>query len=451
MIPIVAIASPIGSGAIGIIRVSGHGAHQIVAQHLRSVIHKLSYRHAYYKKFYSNEEYLDDLIAVFYKGPCSYTGEDMVELSTHASPYIMQQVLSALCRSGAQQAQAGEFTRRAFIHGKLDLNQAEGIAQTIAVESKQQLIAARQLTSGRYSRHIADLRKDLIQALAYLEARIDFPDEGETSAVEMQQARSRLLAVQEQIHVLVKSYENGKVARNGLKVLLLGLPNSGKSTLLNYFLDCDRAIVSDVAGTTRDFIEESCLLDGRLVRFIDTAGIRDSNDPIEKEGIKRSLQWIDQSDLVLYLVSLDRSLAEKKADEIFLASIRTKNKLVVCTKADLAEQESLCHKSREGSDIFISSYDPRSLELLKDKICQLVDRKIEHVQDQVSVSSKRHHNILQQSYDDLVGLLQEESTHYDECLAYDIQQIVKNLDEIVGTVDHEDVLDHIFTQFCIGK
>ena len=386
-------------------------------------------------------------MVVFFNAPHSFTGEDACELFLHGSPYIVQRALSALCQKGFRLAEPGEFTRRAFLNGKMDLTSAEGIGALVSSSSRGQWIAASQLFSGRLKDAITSLRGQVIQALALLTAIIDFPDEEDVNGTQLKAVDDVVTRVRSSIVELLGTYENGDIASGGLKVALVGEPNAGKSTLLNYLLKEERSIVTDEAGTTRDFIEAPCMIKGRLVKLYDTAGIRDSDSKIERLGIKKSLEFIEKADVVIYLHPQDRSL--ETIDSALLQRVQKRRSLLVRTKSDLKSDDNL-----QRSDwLPISCQSGTGLESLKSRLMEIVDRSIEQLQDTTFITSARHQKALEDAEQELMNYMKQRNVGHslEELLAADLQRAARHLSSLVGEIGNEDVLDAVFSTFCVGK
>lgn len=444
--PIAALASGSGAAAVAVIRLSGEGTLQLLASCLSSPLPEE--RTFKLVKIVQDGDVLDAALCVAFKGPRSFTGEDSAELHCHGGPYVVRRVLELLYAIGFRAAEPGEFTRRAFLRGKLDLTAAEGIRELVEAESHQQWVAARHLASGRLKDAIETLRKTLIGALAHLEAQIDFPDEGDTSHVTLAaHVTPRVRDVQQQIERLTASYDSGRVASRGLMVTLFGEPNAGKSTLMNELLGRERAIVTPVAGTTRDYLEERCLVDGRLIRLFDMAGIRDDPDPVEAIGVEAARRLAAEADLVVFLAPADAGADAPAKIAGWEAELKPRDSLKLLTKSDLGTPAwakgwaALSCKSGAG------------LGELRKTLAQRVDRHMGGVgKEEAFVTSARHVAALghaKQSLDAFFAATQR--GEYVELLAFELQQAVRALRTIVGDVGTEDVLDEIFAQFCVGK
>ncbi|RZA19003.1 MAG: tRNA uridine-5-carboxymethylaminomethyl(34) synthesis GTPase MnmE, partial [Proteobacteria bacterium] len=397
------------------------------------------------------QETLDELMVATFVGPASFTGEDSAELFCHGGPYIVQRILQTLFAFGFRQADPGEFTRRAFLNGKMDLSSAEGIKQLVEAGTHQQWIAARQLATGSFSETIDELRSRLIGTLAFLAARIDFPDEGDTQDVALETVIHKVRQVSSQLDKLEASYQSGRIAAQGLMVAIIGQPNMGKSTLMNTLLGHDRAIVSEKAGTTRDYLEEPCRVRGRLIRLIDTAGVRETKDTIEKQGVEKAKKLAAEADLVLLLVGRDADDAAYKEMESLAHEIGESKCLLVQTKADLKATSKKLALS-EKNFVSISCLQSQGLEQLEDEIVRRVDGFVGTLDEKPFVSSARHlaaiieaKSFLDQFYEGV------ESGAYDEMLAFELQNASRALGSILGVVDVEDILDKVFHEFCVGK
>lgn len=438
--------SPNGGGAISVFRVSGPQSFEILGKITRDKCRDWRPRQAYHFPYYSEDgERLDHPLYLSFQGPNSFTGEDCFEIHCHSGPYILRSILKDLIHRGARNALPGEFSYRAYINGKMDLLEAEGIAATINAQSHQQWLIARQLTDSKLSERVKGLREDLVEALALLEARIDFPEEGDTSSVNLEDVKGRVRRIRIALKKLSTSYQNGRVASEGLKVVLAGPPNAGKSTLLNTLLGRERAIVTDIAGTTRDFIEERCLLEGRLIRLFDTAGIQESSDRVEVEGIQRSMSLLEDADLVVFLASSETSLSSFEALKTQFKGLEEKL-LKVVTKVDIS------HPSWFEAWLPISCLKDSGIDNLISYIVGKVDEFVAPLQDNVGLCNVRHRDAIEQalgSIDRFFGVFEKKV--YEEMLAFDLQECAKYLGEIIGHIDSEDILDQVFGQFCIGK
>ncbi|MCX6108718.1 MAG: tRNA uridine-5-carboxymethylaminomethyl(34) synthesis GTPase MnmE [Proteobacteria bacterium] len=449
--PIAALASGQGAGAIALIRLSGSGVHELLRRCLPTealwpdrMLRKCPLTDP------ATGSVVDDAMVVFFTGPRSYTGEDSAEIHCHGGAYIIQSVLALLYRLGCRPAEPGEFTRRAFLHGKLDLTAAEGIRELIDAQSHQQWVAARHLASGQLKLAIDSLRQTLVGALAFLEAQIDFPDEGDTAHLHLGMVRQRALAVQTEIERLAASYKSGRVASQGLMVALFGAPNAGKSTLMNSLLGRQRAIVTEHAGTTRDYLEERCLVHGRLLRLVDMAGIRapgTSIDPVEALGIEAARRLAGEADLVLFLAPADSDVDPSPQIAAWRAELQPRAYLQIATKADLHQP------SWSGPWLSLSCRSGEGLDALRQALADQVDTYVGGLnQEQAFVTSARHQAALQDALAALTRFFAADAAGaYEELLAFELQEAAKALVAIVGQVGNEDVLDRIFSEFCVGK
>ena len=449
---IIALATPPGVGAIGVIRLSGSKAIELVNGLFPSKDLSAQATHTLHVGYLKEgDSVLDEVVISLYRGPRSYTGEDVMEISCHGSPFVQQQVIDACIRRGARLAKPGEFTQRAFLQGKMDLTQAEAVADLIAANTAASQKAALHTIRGGFSENLKELRERLLKFSALIELELDFSQEDVEFAdrgafydliAEMQQATSGLL----------HSFKLGNVIRNGVTVAIVGKPNAGKSTLLNTLLNENRAIVSDIPGTTRDTIEELINIDGILFRLIDTAGIRQhTTDTIESAGIERSLAKIRQADIVLYLFDVNGDRDEvmqwkKEADEEGLRY------LLVGNKVDAGDETAIrTHYSQLEPVVFIAAKQHRHIEVLRERIVDLVLQGQVQTENTI-ITNARHYHALQQ----VAGSLSDIRSGLDnqlpgDLLALDIRRCLHYLGEITGEITNEDQLDYIFSKFCIGK
>ncbi len=448
---IVALATPPGIGAIAIIRLSGKDAFQIINRLFPSKDLSKQSSHTLHVGFIKEDEKdIDEVVVSLFKTPKSYTGEDVVEISCHGSPYVQQQVLQACIRNGARLAKAGEFTQRAFLNGKLDLTQAEAVADLIASNTSASQKTALHNIRGGFSEVLKQLRENLIQFSALIELELDFSQEDVEFA-----DRKKFYELIENAEVttkkLLQSFQLGNVIKNGVSVAIIGKPNAGKSTLLNTLLNENRAIVSEIAGTTRDTIEEIINIDGILFRLIDTAGIREhSKDVIENIGIEKSLEKMKSADVVLYIFDVN----EMTGDELTAISNEfnkaAKKFLLVGNKSDIAN--GFLNKFNSSDDvIFISAKNNTGIEGVKK---YLFDKTVnaQPLSENTIITNTRHFAALQQVQQSLTEIKDGLSNKIPgDLIALDIRHCLHYISEITGDISNEDVLDFIFSKFCIGK
>lgn len=450
--PVMALSSGVGPGAVALIRVSGQRCFDLLGSFIKlRTKASLKYRFLYLADILdvssADQELIDEAMVVVFKNPHSYTGQDTIEIHCHGGPYIVQRLLRVMRTLGVRDAEPGEFTRRAFLNGKMDLTAAEGIRELVQAQSQQQWQAARQLVQGKLSEYIEELRSSLIKAMAYLEARIDFPDEGDTRDVELQQIKTMIDGVTQRIVRLKHSYSNGRVAMEGLRVAIVGAPNAGKSTLLNALLRKDRAIVTEIAGTTRDYLEEGCLIKGRLVRLIDTAGIRETADHVEKIGVGMAKKLASEADIILGLFASDGEESERKEVEELLKAIESDKAIRVLTKMDRGIPTWV-----NQSFIPISCVESKGIEHLEDELAARVDQYVAPLKEHAFITNDRHFQAVEHALASLQKFADDFSTGmYEECLAFELQQAARALSSIIGQVDSEDILDRVFREFCVGK
>lgn len=450
---IVALATPPGVGAIGVIRLSGYKSIDIINTLYPSKdLHKQPSHTIHVGYLRENGQVLDEVVVSLYKGPKSYTGEDVIEISCHGSPFIQQQIIAACIKHGARLAKAGEFTQRAFLNGKLDLTQAEAVADLIASNTQASHKTALNNIRGGFSQSLKALREQLLSFSALIELELDFSQE-DVEFADRSQLVKLIETAKHQTTQLMQSFQLGNVIKNGVSVAIIGKPNAGKSTLLNALLNEDRAIVSDIPGTTRDTIEEVINIDGILFRLIDTAGIRDhSIDVIENFGIEKSLQKRKEADLVLYLFDVNQIDADELShisNELKLENI---NYLLVGNKIDAGNEREIKEKFSSISNIiYIAAKGHLHLEVLKESMVDLVLKDTMQTEN-VIVTNARHYHALVQVNDALNDIAEGLKNKIPgDLLALDIRRCLQYLGEITGEITNEDQLDYIFSKFCIGK
>ena len=452
---IVAISTPAGIGGVALIRVSGPESVSIVTQFTSCKV--LKPRHATFAAFNNPDgTLLDEVVITYFAAPHSYTGEDVVEIACHGSQYIQQTLLQLLLDGGARMAEPGEYTKRAFLNGKMDLSQSEAVADLIAsTNASMHRLAVSQLRGG-YAATLATLREQFVELTSLLELELDFSDEEVEFA-----DRSKLQALLEQVMMvctrLVDSFQMGNAIKNGVPVAIVGKPNVGKSTLLNALLEDNRAIVSDIPGTTRDTIEDTLTLDGVTFRFIDTAGIRHSDDVIESVGIERSYQAAQKARIILYLVD-----AREQEIEAELAAFEQqvpldgKTLLLLANKSDLLpslnSQFSILNSQFKGSQsIQICAKSGEGLLELKNKLVALVKSGAEGANTQI-VTNVRHYEALKQVLDACRQVRESMSQGIPaDLIIIDLREALYHLGAITGQVTSDEILGSIFSRFCIGK
>ena len=445
---IVALATAPGVAAIGVIRISGKNTFEVVNQLFRSKDLKALPSHTIVLGVLKDdEESIDEVLLSIFKGPKSYTGEDTIEISCHGSPYIQQQIIHACIKNGARLARAGEFTQRAFLNGKLDLTQAESVADLIASNTKAAQKAALHNVRGGFSNQLKDMREQLIKFAALMELELDFATEDVEFA-----DRSTFYKLIEEIGAVVKglmeSFKLGNVIKNGVTVAIIGKPNAGKSTLLNCLLNEERAIVSEIAGTTRDTIEETLNINGVLFRLMDTAGIRaESEDVIENIGIERSIEKMHSADIVIYIFDVEATTEGEILQQQMLFEEKGINYFFVANKCDLEGTK----KWNFDDFIRIEAKHKIGISALRNR---LYDRTVAEVgmAEATIITNARHMQSLVKMSESIT-LIKDgmENKIPTDLLAIEIRTALFHLGEITGEVTNEDKLDYIFSKFCIGK
>lgn len=449
---IVALATPPGLGAIGMIRISGKQAFPVMNSLFTSKDLEAQASHTLHVGYLKDgDNALDEVVLSLFKGPKSYTGEDTIEISTHGSPFIIEKVIQAINDRGVRMAKPGEFTQRAFLNGKLDLAQAESVADLIASNTEASRRTALNNMRGGFSSALHQLREELVKFSALIELELDFSQE-DVAFADRDQLVRLIQLLSSSTNQLLQSFQLGNAIKNGVQVAIIGKPNAGKSTLLNTLLNENRAIVSEIAGTTRDTIEEVLNIDGILFRLIDTAGIREhSTDSIETIGIEKSFEKMRAADLVLYLFDQnDLSLDELKEMVAVFDKERIKY-LLIANKSDAAEPASVAAFSQVPGILFISAKQRQGIDALKKAlVAKAVNGDLNA--EATIVTNARHHDALKQ----LAASLQDVADGLDmhitgDLLALDIRQCLHYLGLITGEITNEDQLDFIFSKFCIGK
>jgi tRNA modification GTPase len=445
---ICAISTPYGSGGIAVIRVSGESAIPIVDSlfHGRKSLKDAAAYTVHYgevRREARGEEVLDQVLVSVFRAPHSFTGEDVVEIACHGSLYIQQTLLQWLVDAGCQLAKAGEFTQRAFLNGKMDLTEAEAVADLIAAQTKAEKDLALSQLRGGISNELAVLRERLLTITSLIELELDFADHEELEFADRSQLNELAKEIDAKIGRLVASFKTGNAIKQGIPVAIIGAPNVGKSTLLNALLGEERAIVSDIQGTTRDTIEDTLVLGGMLFRFIDTAGLRQTEDTIESMGIERSRQAAQKAAVIIHLQD-----ATKPVDTLSeLDDISEKKIIQVYNKVDLLGER----REAKGEERILLSAKSGDVEVLKEQLIAYATEQCD-MRNAVTISNTRHYEALVRAQEAIKrvqdGLLMQIS---GEFLSMDLQDCLTALGEITGQISSQEVLNNIFSKFCIGK
>ncbi|RYF19042.1 MAG: tRNA uridine-5-carboxymethylaminomethyl(34) synthesis GTPase MnmE [Flavobacteriales bacterium] len=446
---IIALSTPPGSGAIGVIRLSGPAAITLTnAVFGGKDLEKQATHTLHFGTIKDGPVVIDEVVASLFVGPKSYTKENVVEISCHGSNYIIQQIISLLIKKGARAAKPGEFTLRAFLNGGLDLSQAEAVADLIASDSKASHEVAMQQMRGGFSNELKDLREQLIHFASMIELELDFAEE-DVEFANRDQLRELTQRINKVLQRLIHSFEVGNVIKNGVPVVIAGKPNVGKSTLLNALLNEERAIVSEIAGTTRDTIEDEININGVVFRFIDTAGIRETADVIEAKGVERTLDKMKQAKLIIYMVDAQEDAAEVlvQLDGLKKQSIPY---LFMVNKAELLAADQKEFYNEHGA-LLISAKEKVGMDILETALLEKVNLSNINTSETL-VTNIRHVEALRQTQNSLNRVLENiYNPVTSDFLAMDIKQALHYLGEITGTVTTDDLLENIFTKFCIGK
>ena len=456
---ICALATPPGMGAIAVIRVSGPETYAILDKIFKpkkknTDLNKSPGYKIYFGNLFDGKELLDEVLVSVYKTPNSYTGEDAVEISCHGSEYIQQKIIESLIGHGARMADAGEFTMRAFTNGKFDLSQAEAVADLIASHSKTSHDLALQQMRGGYSSKIKELRQKLVDFTSLIELELDFSEE-DVEFADRKQLFDLLKTIRSELKKLIASFSIGNVLKKGIPVAIIGKPNAGKSTLLNAILNEERAIVSEIPGTTRDVIEDTIVIEGVSFRFIDTAGLRTGGDEIETIGIERTREKIEQAKIILYVCDLVQC-HDETLDEIlheFREYIHDESRrfILVGNKIDqLVEMPEKFNELVELETVFVSAKRKEGISRITDSLLKSV--KAANLHDRTIVSNTRHYEALKKAQEAIINVdngLKEGIP--SDLVTIDIRQALHHLGSITGEVTTDEILGNIFGKFCIGK
>lgn len=453
---IAAISTPPGEGAISIVRMSGEEAVSIAQKVFsgkdltQAKNHTINYGHIVDPK---THEEIDEVMVSLMLAPKTFTREDVVEINCHGGIVATNRILQLLLVNGARLAEPGEFTKRAFLHGRIDLTQAESVMDLIRAKTDRSMKIALNQLDGNLSHLIDSLRKDILDVLAQVEVNIDYPEYDDVEEMTTKLLREKAIEIKQRIEQLLKTASQGKIMREGLATALVGRPNVGKSSLLNHLLHEDKAIVTDVAGTTRDVIEEYVNVSGVPLKLIDTAGIRETDDKVEKIGVERSKKAIEQSDLVLLVLNAAESLTKEDLELIRLTN--DKKRIIILNKTDLEEKldRKELAKISENAPVYATSIlKNEGVEALEEAISKLFFNGIENSQSTVMVTNARHIALLKKAQNSLDSVLEGISSGMPvDLVQIDMTEAWNLLGEITGESYEDELLDQLFSQFCLGK
>lgn len=443
---IVAISTALGEGAISIIRVSGVDAIKIINPLFdgkdleKASSHTINYGHIVY-----NDEIIDEVLLSIMKAPKTYTKEDVVEINTHGSIAVVNKIMEILLLEGCRLAEPGEFTKRAFLNGRIDLTESEGVMNLINSETELTRKMAINELSGNVSRLITDTREDIISLISNIEVNIDYPEYEDIEVVTINKIREKVREIKEKLLKTLKLSEDGKILKNGIKTVILGKPNVGKSSLLNALLEEEKAIVTDVKGTTRDIVEGSILVGGVKLNLIDTAGVRKSDDIVEKIGIEKSLNLIDEAELVLLI--LDASCPLSEEDKYLLEKTKDKKRIIIMNKIDLK-----LNNSYMDDVIKISAKNNEGIEDIKDAIKELFNVGAFMSKNLTFFTNVRQISLLKSAIKSLEDVQQgiKEEREID-MIEIDLKLVWEKLGDIIGANYTEELIDNLFSRFCLGK
>lgn len=448
---IAAISTAYGEGGIGIVRISGKKS-KYIAEKIFSNFHRLDDRKLIYGHILDGDKILDEALVVYMKAPNTYTGEDIVEIQCHGSVVSLRKILDLTVRLGVQLADRGEFTKRAFLNGKMDLSQAEAVIDLIKAKSNLEFESAITQLSGSLKNKIEKLRKNILDILVNLTVNIDYPDE-DIEEIIYENLGKKISQISDEIDKILSSEDTGRIIREGIKISIAGKPNVGKSSLMNKLLREDRAIVTDIEGTTRDIIQENIYIDDIPIVLTDTAGIRNTDDKIERIGIEKSKYAFNEADLVIFIIDTSRDLSED--DFNIIRYLRDKKSIVIFNKIDLDRKIDFDFvKSKIGNTIYIktSMEDDIGIEEIKKSIKNLVFSGDVKQENSLIITNVRHSNLLREAKKSLVDA--ETLVNINEALELieiDVKRAYEALGEIIGEEIKDDILDEVFSRFCLGK
>ena len=456
MSTIVSIATAPGIGGIGIIRMSGEETFKVLNKiFIPKKIQPIEEIKGYtikYGNIVENNNIIDEVLVSYFKSPKSYTTEDMCEINSHGGVLIERKILELCLKNGAEMAEPGEFTKRAFLNGRIDLTQAESVIDIINAKSEKEMKSSVKQLEGFLSEKIKEIKKDILDVLVNVEVTIDYP-EYDTPEVQEKELKNMLEKIEKKLKILEKSFDNGKIIKDGIKTAIIGKPNAGKSSLLNAILKEDRAIVTDIAGTTRDTIEEFVTINGIPLKLIDTAGIRKTENIVEKIGIDKSVEEANDADLIIAIFDSSKELDNE--DMEILNLIKNKKSIILLNKSDLnnvLDEKNKIINNYSKNIIKISALNKTGLEKLYEKITELFNLNEINLDNEILITNIRHKNIISKAIENvkMANKALSDSMPIDIITIY-IKQILDDLGEITGDSVTEDIINEIFSKFCLGK
>lgn len=447
---IAAISTTLGVGAISIIRVSGEDSIKIVNKIFKGKdLEKADSHTIHYGHIVEKEEIIDEVLVSVMKSPKTFTMEDIVEINCHGGISTTNKVLELVLNNGARLAEPGEFTKRAFLNGRIDLTQAESVMDLINSKNESKRKVAIKGLNGYVSNIIRNLRQQILELLASIEVNIDYPEYEDAEVMTNEKVKPQISDIKKKLHKIINESENGKILTNGIKTIIIGKPNVGKSSILNRLLDEEKAIVTNIEGTTRDTVEGNITINGVSLNIIDTAGIRETNDIVEKIGVEKSLSLIDEADLVILVLNNNEELKEE--DKKILSACSNKKTIVVINKNDL-ERKIDINEIPYQNIIYTNTIDLNGIDSLKEKIVELFNLNELEQQDYTYLSNIRQISLAKEAY----SILEEVESGIEnevpvDMIEIDIKRAWEKLGEIIGETYTEELIDQLFSQFCLGK